>query len=229
MSVPSSSRSRIWAAIFGLLLIACGVAYLGSAVGWWKFNLFFEGWWALLIIIPCVYWMIASRFNFVPTAGVTVGAVLLIWKLGLLGETPVGTVLWPALLVLVGLYILLRGLIRRRSCTVDTTKRVTMDSAAFSTQNYDAAGTVYEGGSYSAVFGTVNADLRTAVINQNVSISAEAVFGSVRILLPANVRVRIERSCAFGGVENKHTDCADPNAPTVLVRAESDFGSVTVL
>ena len=27
MSVPSSSRSRIWAAIFGLLLIACGILF----------------------------------------------------------------------------------------------------------------------------------------------------------------------------------------------------------
>jgi len=78
-----------------------------------------------------------------------------------------------------------------------------------------------------AYFGGLTVDLRNAVITQNISIDAIAVFGGVDILLPANVTVKLSDNSMFGGC-SKHRNNAAADAPTVYVNAVAMFGGVEV-
>lgn len=40
--------------LFGLLLVAVGIGFLGDQLDWWTFHLFFPGWWTLILILPAI-------------------------------------------------------------------------------------------------------------------------------------------------------------------------------
>lgn len=50
--------------IWGILLIAIGLGYLGQVMGYWYFTLFFPGWWTMLLILPALYTMIDHGISF---------------------------------------------------------------------------------------------------------------------------------------------------------------------
>jgi len=88
----------------GLVLIILGVIVLFNRLNIWNINIFFEGWWTLLLIIPAIYLIIKN--------GVTTGnlVLLLIGVFFLLDEIGFNLkgFLLPALLVILGIGVLLR-------------------------------------------------------------------------------------------------------------------------
>ncbi len=46
---------RINDKILGILVILVGFGYLGNALDWWNFTIFFDGWWAVLIMLLCIF------------------------------------------------------------------------------------------------------------------------------------------------------------------------------
>lgn len=56
-------KKKLTNILWGLFFIIIGVGFAGNALGIWDFNLFFPGWWTLLIIIPCFISMIQSGFG----------------------------------------------------------------------------------------------------------------------------------------------------------------------
>ena len=50
--------------IIGLLFLAVGIGYLGGAMDWWDFSIFFPGWWTLFLIIPAVFSFFEDGFHF---------------------------------------------------------------------------------------------------------------------------------------------------------------------
>lgn len=45
-------------AALGILFLAVGFGYLGKALGFWDFTIFFPGWWTMFLIIPSIYSML---------------------------------------------------------------------------------------------------------------------------------------------------------------------------
>lgn len=89
---------------FAIVLIVLGVLLLANALGWLSFNIFFNGWWTLFLIIPALISM--SR------TGVTVGnTVLLVIGAGFLlqenGWDFKGYIV-PAIFIAIGIGILFR-------------------------------------------------------------------------------------------------------------------------
>ncbi|MBN2539912.1 MAG: hypothetical protein JXB08_00145 [Bacilli bacterium] len=90
--------------LFAVVLIVLGALLLINAFGWFTFNIFFDGWWTLFLIIPAIVSM--SR------TGVTVGnAVLLVIGVGFLlqqnGWDFKGYIV-PAIFIAIGVGILFR-------------------------------------------------------------------------------------------------------------------------
>lgn len=50
--------------VWGIVLIAIGIGYLGQVMGFWEFTLFFSGWWTMLIILPALYNMFDRGISF---------------------------------------------------------------------------------------------------------------------------------------------------------------------
>lgn len=90
--------------ILGFILIALGVVVLFNRLEIWNVNLFFEGWWTLLLIVPAIYLIVKNGVNTGNLVFLLVGIFFLLDELGynLKGY------LLPALLVVLGVGILLK-------------------------------------------------------------------------------------------------------------------------
>ena len=92
--------------------------------------------------------------------------------------------------------------------------------------HYD--GQRFEGATVSAVFGGVDMDLRSAVIERDVRIVATAVFGGIEIFVPANVVVKVMSTPVLGGITNKAAAPTEVPCHTLYINATCVFGGVDI-
>ena len=73
-------------------------------------------------------------------------------------------------------------------------------------------------------------NLKNALIDKNVTINVQAIFGGIDILMPSNVRVVVDVTPILGGVDNgtRMPLGADENTPTVFIRGTCLFGGLDV-
>jgi len=65
--------------ILGLIIILFGIFFGGQAIGYWEeYEVSFDGWWTLFIIIPCVISVFNSGLNMFNSIGTGVGVLLLL-------------------------------------------------------------------------------------------------------------------------------------------------------
>ena len=226
------NRRADW--IWGVAFILLGVGFAGNAFGIWDFNLFFDGWWTLFLIVPCVFSIITSGFHTGPVVGLIVGVMLLLSAQGMVDWNIFRKLILPAVFVLIGLQILLsnRGKRQERPAppAFETNGRMPGDEyfAAFGARKAAINNETFHNANATAVFGSVELDLRNALINEDIIISATAVFGGVEIFLPSDVKVQVASTPIFGGVSNKAAGSQAVNAPTVYVKAICMFGGVDI-
>ncbi|MGD0675081.1 MAG: LiaF domain-containing protein [Polyangiaceae bacterium] len=80
-----------------------------------------------------------------------------------------------------------------------------------------------------AVFGNVEVDLRKATFAPGVTeIGVRAVFGSIEIVVPADVTVEVGGAAVFGHFEGATRTTADPDAPAIRIVGSATFASVVV-
>ncbi len=79
----------------------------------------------------------------------------------------------------------------------------------------------------TAVFGSAVLDLRRTDLPDQVDVTAVAVFGETRVLVPRGAMVNT-RGAAVMGERSVHVDPAEPGAPVINVRATAVFGSVSI-
>jgi predicted membrane protein len=226
-------RYKISNIIWGLIFIFIGIAIGGKIMGVWDFNLFFKGWWTLFIIIPCLASMIKGGINTGNAIGLLVGIFLLLSNLELFSFS-----LWdffvPAILIIIGLVIILRGAFHRpftirrenRSEAAGSASRGSY-SAVFSGNDIVIDGE-FTGANLDAIFGGLTLDLRDAKISGDVEIKATAVFGGMDIYVPQGVNVKINNVPIFGGVSNKTARRAEPGAPVIYLHSTCMFGGIDI-
>ena len=218
--------------VWGLLLIAVGIGYGGSSLGFWDFSIFFKGWWTLFIIIPCLVNLIQYGFNGGNVLGLCIGIALFFSAQGFLEFSMVRKLLVPAILIMVGISLLLGN--TRRQIRDQHGNQIPYEKGGFDVSavfggrkmNYDSQ--VFEGVTVNAVFGGAELDLRMAVIQQDVRIDATAVFGGIDIYVPSNVIVKVMSTPVLGGVTNKAAAPTEVPCHTLYVNATCVFGGVDI-
>lgn len=211
---------------WGLLLIALGILIAGNAFDLWHFDIFFDGWWTLFIIIPSLVSLFGNSNKTPAIIGLVIGIYLLLNAQDIIPGDVAGKLLLPLILVLIGLSILFRHSGQKNPAATSGTG----DSwiAIFGGQNIVWPAEPCEGGNITAVFGGVELDLRAATIEEDIIITALAVFGGVEIYVPANVNVAVNATPIFGGVENNVRRTADPEQPTITLQATCVFGGIEI-
>jgi hypothetical protein len=86
----------------------------------------------------------------------------------------------------------------------------------------------FRGGSILAWFGGVAIDLSGVTLAPDARLDIRAVFGGVAIKVPTGWRVDADATAFAGGVDARLPDPAEPDAPTLVVRAVSIMGGVSV-
>lgn len=112
-------------------------------------------------------------------------------------------------------------------------------SSVFTSQNY-APDLIDRSEEYNCLFGSSKIDLRnTNFEEKNIELEVNAVFGSVKLYLPENVKVRIKASSAFGSVRSKDhqqdgigdqefSEGSRTGDVEITVKASAVFGSVRI-
>ncbi|MBE6884528.1 MAG: hypothetical protein E7487_07975 [Ruminococcaceae bacterium] len=224
--------SRIF---IGLIIIAIGVGYLGNALWNWNFEIFFKGWWTLFLILPSLYTIIKWRLNLFSILLIALGILLLLHAQALL-TVDFWAVFLPVLAILVGLYIIFGKALRNKYKSFDAlvrNKKIPSDTsncpqylAVFGSSRVKNISSNFLGGETTAIFGGISLDLHSAIINQNITLEANSIFGSIEIFAPENVKVELTGFPVFGKFSDK--GLRRGGEQVLRINCFTAFGGITI-
>lgn len=224
--------------IIGLIFILFGGLYLLDLNNIINFSLgeIISTWWPLLI----VFWGI----NTLRDKGDNLMWGLIISSVGLLLQAskldilpfPFWSALWPLVLIIVGVSLIFSKK-KPKEFNFDFDfkgKKVDKDSlnvaSIFSGNKERIISNDFKGGKITTIFGGTEIDLREVVLNQNIVIDIEVVFGGVSIMVPRDIRIVTTGNPVFGGVENNtHPRINDPeNEKIIRINYTAVFGGIEI-
>ena len=216
----------IWGIIFIIIGLVLGVNALGIA----KIDRYFDGWWTLLIIIPCLVGLFKDKDKTGSIIGILIGVVLLLSTQGILDFEIAWKLALPTILILIGLSIILKNTINKKD--FETIKKLNNDfkeevCATFTTQTIEYDDEKFKGTNLTAVFGAIKCDLRKAIIKKDIVINATTTLGGIEIYIPENVNIKIKSTSIFGGVDEKKKNKVE-EGPTIYINANCLFGGVDI-
>lgn len=230
-------KKNLTTVIFGLLLVFFGVSSIGSIFELWTWSdvwsiidaAFFDGWYALFLIIPCSVGLFKNGSKIVNLVGVIIGILILLSAQGVVISRNVLLSIAPALVVACGLSLIYTGIFGKKAKLINKIKSGNCNhSAFFSTASANYNNQEYNGGTCSAVFGGVDLDLGASFINNNCKIKCNCLFSDVSLFMPANVKVVANVTSIFGGVNKQFADNPDNYAPVVYISGFCMFGDIKV-
>ena len=225
-------RNKISNALWGIFFILIGVIIAGNTLDLWNFNIFFDGWWTLFIIIPSLISIFQNGFRTSSLITLTIGVLLLLSMQDLFSFRVLRKLIIPIIFVLIGLSMIFKNFLHLR----DNGRRSNPTyqggsseySAVFSGSRHQIVGEKFLGTTINAIFGGVELDLRNAIIDEDIVINATAIFGGIDIIVPSNVKVKVSNVPIFGGVDNKAPTIVDMNAPTIFINSTCMFGGIDI-
>lgn len=219
--------SIMWGAVF----IVAGVLFALNALEITNIDIFFEGWWTLLIIVPSFIGLLTSKEKTGNGITLSIGVILLLCVRDIISFDMLWKLIAPVIIIFIGIKLIYTGIVGNRSTEVLKKIRATGGqlknvAAVFSSANVNCSDEVFTGAEFNAVFGGIKCDLRNAVIEQDCVINASAIFGGIDVLVPQNVNVKIYSNSVFGGVSDKRLYRFKGEGPTLYINATCMFGGV---
>lgn len=223
-------RNKLASAFVGIIFIALGILFAGNVFEWWDFSIFFEGWWTLFIILPCIASMISNGVNVGNLIGLGIGGVLLLSARDIIDYGDAAKILVTGILILIGLSIIFRSFVPLKAPTHVKTADGKLENitAIFAGSQPNFSNMEFKGANCSAIMGGIDLNLKTAIINSDCEIACTAIMGGIDIILPPNVRVKLATTPILGGVDNKYPSSTYINAPTVYVNATCICGGLDI-
>ncbi len=217
--------------LWGIALVAIGLIWALNVFNIIHINIFFDGWWTLFIIVPCAIGLFTEHEKTGNIIGIVIGVFLLLCCQDVLNFSMLWKLLVPTIIVIIGIKMVLSGVLGSK--TNDIIKKLRAEgkepktgSATFSGCNLNYDSEVFEGAELSAVFGSVDCNLKNAIIENDCVIQATAVFGGIDILVPDNVNVKVNSNSIFGGMSNRVA--GHKEGPTIYVSGTCLFGGVEI-
>lgn len=223
--------------IWGIAIIALGVIFGGNALGLFKLDIFFDGWWTLFIIIPSIVSLVTDKDIIMSLSFIAAGVVLLLAAQDFFSYDVAWKVIVAILLVAVGLSIIIKSAFHNKNdqevakkITEATKDGKTMDSqfAAFSGTDRIYKDEVFTGSNIAAIFGGVSLDLRNATFEKDTVIKAFTLFGGIDIIVPTDIKIKLKSSFIFGGFSDERKNPSDKSKYTIYVDAAGGFGGITI-
>lgn len=225
-------RQRIIGNLLGIFWIVLGTIIAGNVLDWWDVSIFFRGWWTFFIIIPSAVGVMKKGFQSGSGFGLVLGFLLLFMQRTHFSIGWIFKLFVPAMLIFFGVKILLKG----RGFQKKTITHITDDmmddavySGIFQNKEVQYPEDNFFGSGVNAIFGSADLDLRSAIIIDDVTVNAIALFGGVDIKLPQDVNVRVASTSILGGTENRVKRQENPEWPTVYIQATAIFGGIIII
>lgn len=145
---------RINAIIWGLALLAFGICWILGALEIINFNVLFDGWWTLFIIVPCFCNLFSDKNKTGAAMGVAMGILLLLGARGIISWEQVGKLALGVIIIIAGLGLILGRILKRmwfsqkvaqEQLTIEDGKKVHNYEVSFGEQVAKLDGEVFEG------------------------------------------------------------------------------------
>ena len=227
-----SHSGRIFA---GLVLIVVGGLFLLDRLGEFDFGTMISRYWPVIFFLIGISTLISNGFRRIGSAifFFLLGGVFLAMEFDLLGED-IWNYIWPAAIILVGLWLLVRPAFRRFESGTDKIPGI-KDSdvdivAMFSGHKRRVESPAFRGGRATALFGGAELDLTGATLAEGkATLELTAIFGGVDLRVPRNWRLVVEAVPILGGVDDKRAPVAEADIKaTLYVKATAIFGGVDI-
>lgn len=219
--------------LWGIVLIILGIICTLNVFEITHINLFFDGWWTFLIIIPSFIEMIARKNKTWSIIWLIVGIILFLACRDILDFGMIMKLIFPVALILIGLNLIFKDkLDKRLSNKIKEMKNNNEDleeyCATFGEARPSFKEKEFKGASLDAIFGSVELNLKNAIIKKDQIIKASAVFGGIDIIVPENINIKIKSTPIFGGVSKKVNLKYNEQLPTIYINAFCMFGGVSI-
>lgn len=223
--------------VLGLALIAAGLLWILNITGLLSFEFSTKGWWALFIIIPCLFGLINDKDKIGPCIGIGWGVLLLLAA----REVITWNMMWQ-----IGLAVMIIGFgikilffkncgCHRHECEVNNFTTVSREGksihaieTSFGKQSLSFAGQKFEGADVKTSFGALILDLNGADIDGEAFIDLNVGFAGVTIIVPEGLAVRIGANSGFGGVSDNRRTKVGTGTPMLLITGKVGFGGVEI-
>lgn len=225
----NSLKNVLW----GIVLVTIGILLGLNSLNIMDIDIFFRGWWTLIIIIPCLIDFLDNKNRTGNLIGLIIGILLLLASRDIINFSLVWKLAFPTILVLIGLSVIFKNttLNKINSKIKEINKRKTTQDkeycSCFSGQKLDFSNEKFVGCDISAIFGGVDCNLLDSEITEDVVINASAIFGAVDIVVPKGVNVKVNSTSIFGGADNKVKNKKD-NKLTIYVNCTCLFGGIEI-
>lgn len=218
--------------LWGIVLVIIGVIIGLNTIGITDIDIFFDGWWTLVIIVPCFIGLFTNKDKTGNIIGLLVGVILLLGMQNIIDFNLIWKLLLPSIIVIIGLSLIFKNTFNNKinNEIKKLNNKNTKDNeycATFSGQRIDFPNEEFKGATLNSVFGSITCDLRGAKIKEDVVINASSVFGGIDIIAPDDVNIKIKSNSIFGGVNNKKKNNEDKKY-TIYVNASCLFGGVDI-
>jgi predicted membrane protein len=220
-------------AAVGVVIIAAGVLWLLTRMGIIHLPGIQVMWPSIIIafgFIKLFHRPVALPKVFFALMVMGVGTVLQLGKLGLVGVDI--HMVWPFLVIVVGLMVLWHSSQHKRQFTSQVTedhidKHILFggDESRFTTKQF-------KGGAITAMFGGAVIDLRQAEMAESpTTLNISAVFGGVELRVPSHWRVVVHGSPVLGGFDNKsclRDGLLEDEIKTLVIQGNVVFGGAEI-
>ncbi len=158
------------------------------------------------------------------------GVILIFLGLSVLFKIDIWNILWPAILILLGIKILSRPDRSFDFKSASTMKQDELDETViFSSVSRKIDTEDFKGGKFVSIFGEGKLDLSKAKSESKViNMEIVSIFGSAKVAVPKNWKVSSEGVGVFGGYENNTTDSEKEKTVTLKIRGSAIFGGVEI-
>ena len=226
-------RTIIW----GIAIITLGIIFGGNALGLFNFNVFFDGWWTLFIIVPSAISLITEKDKLSSLGFLAAGVILLLAAQNVFDYDVAWKAILAVFLIIIGLTIIVKTTFHNKN-DQEVAKKVaeaekdgkSMDSqfAAFSGTDRIYKDEVFNGSNVAAIFGGVKLDLRHAKFDKDTVIKAFALFGGIDIIVPSDIKTKLKSGFIFGGFSDDRKNPSDKGKYTIYIDAAGGFGGITI-
>lgn len=217
--------------LWGIVLIAIGVILGLNALDITNINIFFEGWWTLIIIVPCFIDLFKNESKTGNIIGILIGIFLLLACRDIVSFSIIWKLVLPVILVLIGLSFIFKDVFNKE--IKKEIKRLNKSDnkeycSTFSSQDIDLSNEEFTGCTLTSVFGGIECDLRKAKIKEDVVINATSIFGGITLYVPEDVNIKINSTAIFGGINDERKDKTKDGKRTIYLNGTSLFGGIDI-
>lgn len=191
-----------------------------------KYNIFFDGWWTLFIILPSLGSLLFYRNKLTSLYTLTIGILILLGCNDVIGLKKCFTILLCLGIILLGINIV-KATIKIPAKKDSNTKYVPFYYAILGATE-EIIAVPFDGGTVKVCFGHIILDLSSAKITHNSTLNVVSIFGTTELILPSDVEVVNKNTNIIGGTENLKTPSKSKNKKKIYIESMSILGSTKI-